>query len=37
VVIVLTVRTKVRGFKTGREDRFLRAIKIRSTTSSGGK
>jgi hypothetical protein len=34
-VIVLTIGSKARGFKPG--DGFLRAIKIRSTTSLGGE
>jgi hypothetical protein len=33
VVIVLAAGRKGRGFKPGRGDRFLRAIKIRSTPS----
>jgi hypothetical protein len=35
MVIVLAIRPKVRGFKPGREQWLLRAIKIRSTTSFG--
>jgi hypothetical protein len=34
---VLTIGTKVRGFKPGRGNVCLRAIKIRSTVSSGGE
>jgi hypothetical protein len=33
VVMVLVIRTKVPGLKPGRDDGFLRAIKIRSTPS----
>jgi hypothetical protein len=35
VVSVLVTGPKGRGFKTGRGDGFLRAIKIRSTPSIG--
>jgi hypothetical protein len=35
VVSVLATGPKVRGFKAGRGDGFLRAIKIRSTSSFG--
>jgi hypothetical protein len=34
---VLAIGTKVRGFKPGRGNVFLRAIKIRSTVSSEGE
>jgi hypothetical protein len=34
---VLATGPKVRGFKPGRGDGFLRVIKIRSTTSFGGE
>jgi hypothetical protein len=37
MVSVLAVGPKVRGFKLGRRDVFLRAIKIRSTPSFGGE
>jgi hypothetical protein len=37
VVIVLVVGPKVCGFRLGPDDEFLRTIKIRSTTSFGGK
>jgi hypothetical protein len=37
MVIVLAIRPKVRGFKLGRGDGFLRAIQIRSTPSFGGE
>jgi hypothetical protein len=40
VVIVLAIGLKVRGFNPGRgtrNDGFLRAIKISSTTSSAGE
>jgi hypothetical protein len=37
VVIVVATGPKVRGFKPGRGDGFLRAIKIRSTPSFGGE
>jgi hypothetical protein len=33
---VLAIGSKVCGFKTGRGDGFLKAIKIRSTPSFGG-
>jgi hypothetical protein len=33
IVSVLAIGPKVRGFKPGRGDGFLRAIKIRSMTS----
>jgi hypothetical protein len=33
MVSVLAIGPKVSGFKTGRGDRFLRGIKIRSTPS----
>jgi hypothetical protein len=35
VVSVLAIGPKVRGFKPGQGDGFLRAIKIRSTPSLG--
>jgi hypothetical protein len=35
VVSVLATGPKVRGFKRGRGERFLRAIKIQSTPSLG--
>jgi hypothetical protein len=35
VISVLTTGPKCRGFKPGRGDGFLRAIKIRSTLSFG--
>jgi hypothetical protein len=35
IVIVLAIRPKVRGFKPGRGDGFLRAIKIRGTPFFG--
>jgi hypothetical protein len=35
VVIVLVIGPKVRGFNPAEDDGFLRAIKIRSTTSFG--
>jgi hypothetical protein len=35
MVSVLAIRPKVRGFKLGRGDGFLMAIKIRSTSSFG--
>jgi hypothetical protein len=37
VAIELPTGPKVRGFNPGRDDGFLRAIKIRSTTSFGGE
>jgi hypothetical protein len=37
VVSVLATGPKSRGFKPGRGDGFLRAIKIRSTPSFGGE
>jgi hypothetical protein len=37
VFSVLATRPKEGGFKPGQGDGFLRAIKIRSTTSSDGK
>jgi hypothetical protein len=37
MVIILATGPKVRGFIHGREREFLRAIKIHSTTSFGGK
>jgi hypothetical protein len=37
MVSVLATRPKVRGIKPGRDDGFLRAIKIRSTLSFGEK
>jgi hypothetical protein len=37
VVIVLDNVSKGRGFKPEGDDRFLRAIKIHSTTSFGGE
>jgi hypothetical protein len=37
VVSVLAILPKVRGFKPGRNDGLLRAIKIRSTPSFGGE
>jgi hypothetical protein len=37
MVNVLSIVPKVRGFKPGRGDTFLRAIKIRSTPSFGGE
>jgi hypothetical protein len=36
VVSVLATGPKVRGFKAGRGDGFLRAIQIRSTVFLGG-
>jgi hypothetical protein len=36
MVSVLAIGTKVRGFKLGQGDAFLRAIKIRSTPSFRG-
>jgi hypothetical protein len=35
MVCVLAIKPKVRGFKSGRRDGFLRAIKILSTPSFG--
>jgi hypothetical protein len=37
MVSVLVIGPKVRRFKSGREDGFLRAINILSTTSFGGE
>jgi hypothetical protein len=37
MVSVLAIEHKVRGFKADQGDGFLRAIKIRSTPSSGGE
>jgi hypothetical protein len=37
VVIVLATGPKIRGFKSAEDDGVLRAIKIRSKTSCGGK
>jgi hypothetical protein len=37
MVSVLDIGPKVRGFKLGRGDGFLRAIKILSTPSFGGE
>jgi hypothetical protein len=37
MVSVLATGPKVRGFKPGRGDLFLRAMKIRSTPSFGGE
>jgi hypothetical protein len=37
MVSVLVIGPKVRGFKPGRGDGFLRAIKIRRNFSSGGE
>jgi hypothetical protein len=37
LVIVLAIKPKVCRFKPGRGDGFLRAIKIRSTTSFEGE
>jgi hypothetical protein len=37
MVSVLAIGTKVRGFNPGRGDGFLKAIKILSTPSFGGK
>jgi hypothetical protein len=37
MVSVLATGPKVRGFKAGRGDGCLRAIKIRSTSSLGGE
>jgi hypothetical protein len=37
VVIVLAIEPKDRGFNILEDDGFLKAIKIRSTTSFGGK
>jgi hypothetical protein len=37
MVSVLATGPKVRGFKPGRGDGFLKAIKIRSTSSFGGE
>jgi hypothetical protein len=37
MVSILAIRPKIRGFKPGRVDVFLRAIKFRSTHSSGGE
>jgi hypothetical protein len=34
---VIAIGPNVRGFKHGQVDGFLRAIKIRSTTSFGGE
>jgi hypothetical protein len=34
---MLAIGTKVRGFKPGQGDGFLRAIKICNTTSFGGE
>jgi hypothetical protein len=35
VVSVLVIRPKIRGFKPGKDDGFLRALKFRHTTSFG--
>jgi hypothetical protein len=35
--IVLAIGPKVCGFRAGEDDEFLRAIKIRGTTSLGGE
>jgi hypothetical protein len=37
IVSVLAIGPKVRGFKRGRGDGFLRTIEIRSTLSFGGE
>jgi hypothetical protein len=37
MVRVLAIGPKVRGFRPGRGDGLLRAIKIRSTSSFGGR
>jgi hypothetical protein len=37
MVSVLAIGFKVSGFKLGQGDAFLRAIKIRTTPSFGGK
>jgi hypothetical protein len=37
MVSVLLTGTKVRAFKTGQGDGFLRAVKFRSTPSFGGE
>jgi hypothetical protein len=37
VVIVLAIEPKVRGFNTAEDNGFIRAIKVCSTTSFGGK
>jgi hypothetical protein len=37
MISVLAIESKVRGFKSGRERRILRPIKIRSTPSFGGE
>jgi hypothetical protein len=37
VISVLAIGPKIRGFKPGRCDGFLRAIKICSTSSFGGE
>jgi hypothetical protein len=37
VVIMLANISRIRGFKPDDDDGFLRAIKVRSTTSFGGK
>jgi hypothetical protein len=37
MVSVLAIGSKVRGFKSGRGDGFLTAIKIRSAPFFGGK
>jgi hypothetical protein len=37
MVSVLAIGPKVRGFRPGRGDGILRAIKIRSTLSFGGE
>jgi hypothetical protein len=37
LVNVLAIEPKVRGFKPGRGDEFLMAIKIRCTSSFEGK
>jgi hypothetical protein len=36
MVSVFAIGPKVRGFKLGRDDGFLRVIKIRNTPSFGG-
>jgi hypothetical protein len=37
MAVVLAIGSMVRGFKLGREQWILSAIKIRSTTSFGGQ
>jgi hypothetical protein len=37
MVSVLAIESKVRGFKSGYDDGFLRAIKFLSTPSFGGE